>query len=123
MNENKEVKSRERVKKIRLFEKKKEEEKRWIAVSKITILIYYNGYVTQNTNEDVIFMSNEQAYFTILQTISFEELNVGLCESINVSTEKRMVKIRCRCLISIVNRNIKYWVVRISSKQGCLSDV
>ena len=47
--------------------------------SEITVLIYYNGSVIQNTNEGVIFIFNKQAYFSIPQTMSSEELNIGLC--------------------------------------------
>ena len=83
--------------------------------SEITVLIYYNRSIIQNTYEGAIFMSSEQAYFFISQIIWFEELNAGLCESINVDTEKRVVRIRYRCPISIVNGNIKYRAVRISS--------
>ena len=62
--------------------------------SYITVLVYYNGSVIQNTDEDAIFMSSDQAYFSISQIMWFEELNAGLCESINVGTEKRVVRIR-----------------------------
>ena len=62
--------------------------------SEIIVIIYYNGYIIQNKNEGVVFMFGEQAYFSIPQTISFEELNTRLCESINIGTEKRVVKIR-----------------------------
>ena len=56
--------------------------------SEITILVYYNGI--QNIDKGVAFMSSKQAYFAIPQTISFEELNVEFCESINVCTKKRV---------------------------------
>ena len=53
-----------------MFEKKKG--KKMDNSSKIIVIIYYNGSIIQNTDKDVIFMSREQAYFSILQTISFK---------------------------------------------------
>ena len=83
-------------------------EKKIDSSSDITVLVYYNESIIQHTDQGMILMSSEQAYFSNLQTILFEELNVKLCESINVGTRKRVVKIRYKCPISIVNKNIKY---------------
>ena len=81
----------------------------------ITVIVYYNRSVIQNADEGVASMCSEQAYFVIPQTMSFKELNAGFCENINVGTETRMVRIRYMCPILIINGNIKYRAVRISS--------
>ena len=73
----------------------------------ITVLVYSNESIIQNTDEGVIFMSSKQIYFYIPQTILFEELNVELCESINIGTKKRVVKIKYRYLILIVDKKYK----------------
>ena len=84
-------------------------------ITDITVLIYHNSSIISNTDGGVTFMFAEQAYFAIPQTMSFGELNAEICESINADTEKGVVKIRYRCLISIINENIKYRAIRISA--------
>ena len=86
----------------------------------ITIIAYFNGSVIKNTEHGVIFIYDEPVYFLIPQTMSFEDLNVGdlnvgLCQGIYVSTQKKVVSIRYRCLISNFNNNIQYRPVKISN--------
>ena len=71
----------------------------------IMVIVYFNDFIIRTIDEDVAFICDESIYFMIM---SFAKPNVGLCQGINVSTQKRMVRIKCRCLISIVCRNMKY---------------
>ena len=52
----------------------------------VIVVVYFIGSIITNTEQGVIFMSDEPTYFFVPQTMSFEELNVGLCEGINVGT-------------------------------------
>ncbi|RYR47040.1 hypothetical protein Ahy_A07g032947 isoform A [Arachis hypogaea] len=70
---------------------------------------------SSTTNEGVTFICDEPTFFTIPQTMSFVELNAGLCQDINGGSKREVVKIKYRCPISIVNGNIKYQAVKISS--------
>ena len=72
----------------------------------VTIIAHFNSFVIKNTEQGVIFMSNEQTYFFVPQTMSFEELNVGLCQAINIDTQKRVMRIRYRYPVSNLNSNI-----------------
>ena len=81
----------------------------------ITIIVYFNGSITTTIDEGVTFMYDCPTYLLVSQTMSFEELNVELCQNINVSMQKRVERIRFKCPISIINGNIKYRVVTINS--------
>ena len=52
----------------------------------ITVILHFNGSIIINTEYGVIFMCDEPTCFLIPQIMSFEELNVELCQSINVDT-------------------------------------
>ena len=81
----------------------------------VTIIIYFNGSIIINTENDVIFMSNEPTYFFVPQTMSFEELNVGLCQGINIGIPKSAMRITYRYPISNLNNNIKFRPVKINN--------
>ena len=81
----------------------------------MTTVVHFNGSVITNTEYGVKFMFDELAYFLVPQTISFEELNVRLCQGINIGIPKRGVRIRYRCLISNLNNNIQFRLVKISN--------
>ena len=74
----------------------------------IIAIAHFNGTVIKNTEEGVIFMSDELLIIFVPQTISFEELNVVLCKGINASTLKRVVRIRYKCPISNLNNKIQF---------------
>ena len=59
----------------------------------IIIIVYFNGSITTKVDEDIIFMCDCLAYLLVSQTMSFEELNAELYQMINVSTQKRVVRI------------------------------
>ncbi|XP_057724710.1 uncharacterized protein LOC130940554 [Arachis stenosperma] len=81
----------------------------------IVAIVYFDGSISTATNEGVTFICDEPTFFTISQTMSFVELNAGLCQDINGGNKREVVKIKYRCPISIVNGNIKYQAVKISS--------
>ena len=60
--------------------------------SNIIVIAHFNGSVIKNTEESVIFMSDESLIIFVPQTISFEELNVVLYQGINTGTLKRVVR-------------------------------
>ena len=62
--------------------------------SNVTVIAYFNGSVIKNTEEGVIFMSDEPFIIFVSQTISFEKLNAVFCQGINTGTLKRVVRIR-----------------------------
>ena len=72
----------------------------------VVVVAHFNGFVIKNTEEGVIFMSDEPVYFFVSQTTSFEELNDVLYQGINAGTHKRVVKIKYRCPISNLNNKI-----------------
>ena len=81
----------------------------------VTVIVHFNGSVIKNTEEGVIFMSDEPLIIFVPQTMSFEELNIELCQGINKNSPKRVVRIRYRCPISNVNDKIQFRAVKISS--------
>ena len=81
----------------------------------ITIIIHFNGSVIINTEYGENFMFDELTYFLVPQTMLFEELNIGLCQDINISIPKKVVRIRYRCPISNLNNNIQFRAVKISN--------
>ena len=83
--------------------------------SNVTIVAHFNGSVIKNTEEGVIFMSDEPLIIFIPQAISFEELNDVLCQGINTNTPKKVVRIRYRCPILNLNYKIQFRSVKISS--------
>ena len=50
------------------------------------VIVYFNDSIITNREYGAIFMCDKLAYFFISQTMLFEELNVGFCQDINVST-------------------------------------
>ena len=81
----------------------------------VTVIAHFNGSVIKNTEEGVIFMSDEPLIIFVPQTISFEELNVVLYQGINTNIPKKVVRIRYRCPISNLNNKIQFRPVKISS--------
>lgn len=78
------------------------------------IVIYVNGYVILSADKGVTFFYSQPLRFLIPQIMLFEEINVGFCKGINVSTQKRGVRIKYNSPM-IVSRNIKYRSIKISS--------
>lgn len=54
----------------------------------ITAIVYFNGFVITNIYEGVTFM-----YELVLESMSFEELRVEFCQTINVGSQRRENKI------------------------------
>ena len=74
----------------------------------ITVIVHFNSSVIKSTEEGVVFKSDESLIIFVPQTISFEELNIILCQGINTGTPKRVVRIRYRCPISNLNNKIQF---------------
>ena len=81
--------------------------------SSAKIIVYFNGDIL-NTNEGVTFVCERPAYFCIPYTMSFAELEGGLCQCVDADTPKRVEKIRYRCPICIFSGFIQYQVIPIS---------
>ena len=79
----------------------------------INIIVYFNSHIL-NTNEGVTFVCERPVYFSILYTMSFAELENGLCQCINTDTPKIVEKILYRCPISIFGGFIQYQAIAIS---------
>ena len=79
------------------------------------VIVYFNDSIITTIDEGVAFICDCLAYVLVSQIILFKELNVELCQSINVLTQKRVERIRFRCPISIINQNIKYQIVTINN--------
>ena len=65
----------------------------------VTVITHFNGSIIKNTDEGVIFMSDKSLIIFAPQNISFEELNIVLCQGINAGSSKRVVRIIYRCRI------------------------
>ena len=87
--------------------KKRESKKEEEMESSANIIIYFNGDII-NTSEGVIFVCERPKYFSIPYTMSFKELEDGLCRCIDIYTPKIMEKIRYKCPISIFGKFIQY---------------
>ena len=89
----------------------------------VTVITHFNSSVIKNIEEGVIFMFDESLIIFIPQTISFEELNDVLCQSINDGTLKRVVRIIYRYLISNLNNKIQFRPIKISSNKKDANNV
>ena len=78
------------------------------------IVVYFNGDILQNTSEGVIFVCEKPAYFSIPYTMSFADLESGLCRCIEAETPKTVEKITYRCPISIFGGFMQYQAIPIS---------
>ena len=81
----------------------------------IPIILYFNGSIIRTVEKGMAFVCDESIYFMISQTILFVEFKVELCQGINIGTQKRVQRIKYRCLISFVRGNMKYQVVKVSN--------
>ena len=52
----------------------------------ITVIVHFNSSVIKNIEEGVVFKSDESLIIFVPQTISFEELNIVLCQGKNIGT-------------------------------------
>lgn len=81
----------------------------------VTIIVYFKRFVIWTAKEDVTFICDEPIYFMIPQTMSFLGLNIGLCQGVNIDTQKKVVRIKYKCSISIVSGSIIYWTAKVSN--------
>ena len=86
--------------------------------SSANIIIYFNSDVLINMSEGVAFICEKPAYFCILYTMSFAELESGVCQCIEDETPKIVEKIRYRCPISIFGGFIQYQAIPIYNDDG-----
>ena len=72
----------------------------------VIVVAHFNSSIIENIEKGVIFMFDEPLIIVVPQTMSFEELNVVLCQGINADTPKRAMRIRYRFQSQILT--IKY---------------
>ena len=81
--------------------------------SSANIIVYFNRDIL-NANEDVTFVCERLAYFSIPYTMLFVELEDGLFQFVDANTSKTVEKKRYKCPISIFGQFIQYQVILIS---------
>ena len=78
------------------------------------LVVYFNSDILTNTSEGVTFICEKLAYFSILYTMSFANLESGLCRYIEAETPKTVEKITYKCPISIFHDFMQYQAILIS---------
>ena len=63
-------------------------------------MVYFNGDILTNMSEGVTFICKKPAYFSILYTMSFADLESGFCRCIEAETPKTVEKKTYKCPIS-----------------------
>ena len=72
-------------------QKKKESKKKGEIENNANIIIYFNDDIL-NTSESVTFTYSRPAFFSILYTMSFAELEDEFCQCIDADTPKTVEK-------------------------------
>ncbi|RYR25163.1 hypothetical protein Ahy_B02g058809 isoform B [Arachis hypogaea] len=76
--------------------------------------VYYNGEVIQNTHEGVTFVCECLLSFAIPCTMSFVELQNGLCNNIQSHISKRVSNILYRNLVQVFGGLIQFQMMPIT---------
>ena len=71
-------------------------------------MVYFNGDILTKTSENVTFICEKPTYFFIPYTMSFANLESGLCQCIEAETPKTVEEITYRCPISIFDDFMQY---------------
>ena len=56
----------------------------------IPIIVYFIGSIIRNVEDGVAFVCDEPICFRIPQIMLFAKFKVGLCQDINIGTQKRV---------------------------------
>ncbi|RYR08401.1 hypothetical protein Ahy_B05g076073 [Arachis hypogaea] len=78
------------------------------------IRVYYNGYIIPNTHEGVTFVCECPSSFAIPYTMSFVELQNGLCENIQSHISKKVSNILYRNPVQVFSGLMQFQLMSIT---------